>query len=56
MSSRTGDGIKEAWEVMCDYKNTMINAGELDRRRAEQRKNWMWAYIQSNLLLVRQYT
>jgi LAO/AO transport system kinase len=52
MSSRTGEGISEVWQTLCDYKNIITDTGELKRRRADQRKNWMWAYIQSHLLVV----
>ena len=55
MSSRTGEGISGVWETLCDYRNIIIDTGELTRRRAEQRKNWMWAYIQAHLLVVKSF-
>ena len=52
LSSKTGDGMEEAWLKMEEFQKVVTEKGELERRRAKQRKKWMWNYIQDQLLRV----
>ena len=52
LSSKTGDGMEEAWLKMEEFRKVLTEKGELERRRAKQRKKWMWNYIQDQLLRV----
>ena len=52
MSSLTGEGLDKVWSSMCEYREVMAEEGRLEHRRAEQRKKWMWNYINYRLLEV----
>ena len=52
MSSKTGEGLDKAWDKLEEYRNTLSEVGEIDRKRGLQRKKWMWNYIQDQLLRV----
>ena len=45
-SAKTNDGFKEVWESICKFRRLMTDNGELDRRKAEQSRYWMWKHIQ----------
>ena len=53
MSSLSGEGLDKVWSSMCEYREAMSEDGRLEHRRAEQRKKWMWNYINYRLLEVR---
>ncbi len=44
--------MEEAWLKMEEFRKVVTEKGELERRRAKQRKKWMWNYIQDQLLRV----
>lgn len=50
VSSKTGAGLDEAWEKLTNFKNALLENEEFHRRRSNQRKKWMWNYIQIRLL------
>ncbi|KAK7072208.1 hypothetical protein SK128_020540 [Halocaridina rubra] len=50
ISSVTGDGIPELWDVMKDYQLKMQESGELIKRRRLQRCAWLWTYLKENLI------
>lgn len=50
ISSKTGEGIDDLWTVMQDYGKSMIASGELEKRRRQQLKVWMWNQVNSSLL------
>ena len=52
MSSLTGDGIEQVWESMSKYRNVMTDNDTLTTKRAEQRRKWMWSYVQARLMEV----
>ncbi len=52
VSSLNGEGLKEVWEQLQAFRQVMLQSGEFEKRRAEQRKKWMWSYIQHRLLEV----
>ncbi|XP_056013230.1 methylmalonic aciduria type A protein, mitochondrial-like isoform X2 [Ostrea edulis] len=50
ISSLTKMGIPSLWDNMCEFRQIMSVAGELDRKRADQKKIWMWNYIKDNIM------
>ncbi|MFT3875617.1 MAG: methylmalonyl Co-A mutase-associated GTPase MeaB [Propioniciclava sp.] len=48
-SSYTGDGLDEVWQAVLDHRATLASEGELDVRRAEQQRDWMWALVMDEL-------
>ena len=52
ISSKLGTGLDKAWEKMTEFKNKMIDNGDFYTQRSNQRKKWMWNYINSKLLDV----
>ena len=49
-SALKGQGIEEAWELIGEYRNTLTESGELEERRAEQAKAWMWSETAESLV------
>ncbi len=49
ISSLTKEGIPKLWDTIQDYRERMLEAGEMDRRRRSQVKVWMWNHIQDNI-------
>ncbi|KAG0266198.1 hypothetical protein DFQ27_009965 [Actinomortierella ambigua] len=52
VSSRGGpeQGIANAWDTMKEYFNIMEKSGDLQAKRGEQRKIWMWRQVSSELM------
>lgn len=50
MSAQTGQGVPELWDVMLRYRDAMLSSAELQTRRREQQKVWLWSLIQENTL------
>ncbi|KAM3864799.1 hedgehog-interacting protein [Diretmus argenteus] len=50
VSSQTGEGVPELWARMESYRDAMLASGDLQRRRRDQQKVWMWSLIQENVL------
>ena len=50
VSSLTGDGLDGLWELMLEFKTTMDQSGELQRKRQAQREIQMWSQIENQLL------
>jgi LAO/AO transport system kinase len=42
-------GIEEIWRTVLKHRKTMSEHGELDRRRRNQAKDWMWSLIEEGL-------
>lgn len=56
MSSKLGVGFEEVWTSMQDYRGRAEAAGDLDRRRLQQRDRLMWAQVQGLIMpLIRQH-
>lgn len=53
-SSLTGDGIDAVWQAVLDHRRWLLESGQLDERRAEQRVAWMWDSVHDRL--VSQFT
>ncbi|KAK3807856.1 MAG: ArgK protein-domain-containing protein [Benniella sp.] len=43
-------GIDKAWDTMLEYFKIMESTGELQTKRGNQRKIWMWRQVSSELL------
>jgi LAO/AO transport system kinase len=50
VSSLEGTGIDELWSTVEEFRSTLDVAGELDRRRAEQAREWMWSEVSESLM------
>ena len=50
VSSKLGTGLDEVWKKLNEFKNVLIENDEFHKRRAYQRKTWMWSYINNRLL------
>ncbi|EDV28449.1 uncharacterized protein TRIADDRAFT_19400 [Trichoplax adhaerens] len=50
ISSVTGYGMDRAWSKMKQFHERMIDIGEFNKKRREQRKVWMWNHIQDQVL------
>jgi len=49
-SGRTGDGLAEVWAAVQKHRGTLDAAGELERKRAGQQVDWMWAMVRDQLM------
>ncbi|XP_061193100.1 methylmalonic aciduria type A homolog, mitochondrial-like [Saccostrea echinata] len=50
ISSLTKEGIPALWDKMCEFRQIVSGTGDLDRKRADQKKIWMWNYIRDNIM------
>ncbi len=50
VSARTGEGLDDLWGMVERHRQKLSEAGELERVRAEQRRRWMWAIIEDQLI------
>lgn len=50
ISSLTGEGISELWDLMLKHRTTMEECGEFQNRRKLQRRAWLWTHLKDNLL------
>lgn len=48
-SARTGDGLPEVWQAVLDHRNQLLASGQLQQRRLDQQKQWMWALVEDGL-------
>jgi LAO/AO transport system kinase len=48
-SSLTGTGLAEIWDTILKHRKIMEKKGELDRKRHEQSRLWMWALVKEGL-------
>ncbi|MDR0960513.1 MAG: methylmalonyl Co-A mutase-associated GTPase MeaB [Propionibacteriaceae bacterium] len=49
-SSLTGVGLMEVWEAVLEHREWLEESGGLERRRAIQQRDWMWALVDDDLL------
>jgi len=49
-SALEGTGIADVWAAVEGFRAALTAAGELDARRAEQARDWMWSEISDSLL------
>ncbi len=48
-SSLTGSGLEEIWETILKHRKILNDKGELERKRSEQSRLWMWALVKECL-------
>jgi len=48
-SSLTGTGLAEIWETVLKHRKIMEEKGELERKRHEQSRLWMWALVKEGM-------
>jgi LAO/AO transport system kinase len=48
-SARTGEGIAGVWEMVAEHRERLSQSGELQRRRREQSRAWMWSLVEEGL-------
>jgi LAO/AO transport system kinase len=44
------EGVDAVWDTLVEAKDALAASGELDRRRAQQARAWMWTEVQVHLL------
>ena len=49
-SARDTVGIGDAWDIMLRHQSALIASDELESRRAEQARKWMWSEVQDSLM------
>lgn len=49
VSSRTGTGLDELWDIVQEHDAWARESGALETRRREQRTRWMWSLIDDEL-------
>jgi LAO/AO transport system kinase len=48
-SARTGAGIEAVWHLVQEHRAALQAAGELESRRREQARAWMWSLVEEGL-------
>jgi LAO/AO transport system kinase len=48
-SAIEGTGVPETWHAIEEFRRVLGTSGELERRRAEQARDWMWSEISESL-------
>jgi len=49
-SALEGTGVADVWAAIEEFRDTLGASGELERRRAEQARDWMWSEVSESLL------
>jgi LAO/AO transport system kinase len=49
-SALTGVGIDEVWETVLEHRGKLEASGELESRRRDQARAWMWTLVEEGLL------
>jgi len=49
VSGRTGEGLEDLWLRVAEQRRAMEASGDLERRRSEQNRRWMWSLIDEKL-------
>jgi LAO/AO transport system kinase len=50
VSALEGTGIDQLWATVEEFRSTLDAGGELERRRAEQAREWMWSEVSESLM------
>ncbi len=48
-SALSGEGIAAFWEQIVSHRATLDGVGEIEARRAEQAKAWLWSLVEESL-------
>ena len=49
ISARTGEGVPELWGALEEMRKRAQASGELEARRREQRRAWLWDEVEAGL-------
>jgi LAO/AO transport system kinase len=49
-SALTGEGVPEAWNLVEQYRHDLGESGELNTRRAEQARSWLWEAVSADVI------
>ena len=49
VSGLTGEGLGDLWELVLQHREVLTESGELDDRRREQNRQWMWSMLNERL-------
>jgi LAO/AO transport system kinase len=49
-SALEGTGVADVWGAIEEFRATLGASGDLERRRAEQARDWMWSEVSESLL------
>ncbi|MDO5094267.1 MAG: methylmalonyl Co-A mutase-associated GTPase MeaB [Propionibacteriaceae bacterium] len=49
-SSYTGVGLDDVWEAVTKHRGELEEAGELEARRLEQQRNWLWNMVEQEII------
>lgn len=49
-SSYTGVGLAEVWDAVTTHRAELEEAGELEARRLEQQRNWLWNMVEQEII------
>jgi LAO/AO transport system kinase len=50
VSAPRGEGIAELWDAVERHRTLLAGSGQLDRRRADQARAWLWAEVRDQVL------
>ena len=50
-SARTNFGFDEIWTTICKFRTLMTKNGELEKRKIQQSRYWMWKHVQDLISL-----
>jgi len=48
-SARTGEGVDAVWQMVLAHREALGASGELEARRREQARAWMWSLVEAGL-------
>jgi LAO/AO transport system kinase len=48
-SAKQGDGIAEVWAMVLEHRALLTESGELQAKRREQGRAWMWRLVEEGL-------
>ncbi len=48
-SSLAGNGLEDIWETVLKHRKIMNDKGDLEKKRSEQSRLWMWALVKEGL-------
>jgi LAO/AO transport system kinase len=49
VSARTGEGVPELWGALEEHRRRLAGSGDLEARRREQRRAWLWQEVEEGL-------
>lgn len=49
-SGREGTGLEDLWAGVEEHRRRSVESGDLERRRRDQRQQWMWSVVEDELM------